>query len=308
MKYLSTIRFSLASFFLVLTATSVYGQQFSYSLAWQNTIRSYPSFARSIQRLRSQLNYKFALDFLLAEDNSELQCVRATISNLRPGDSTYFEMVHPNADPHLLEEFSLGDYSRFALYRATSFSDNSQYALLTDYVGTGSSRSLFLFKLVKNKWKLEDVFRFNSRFGGDFMFVALNHHQAIRVRQPDDATGYYREDEAYLAIVDDKLKTLFGFERIEIVSPANEDDAKWTIGTISLIDLNDDGFLDIVHTERIEIVHQTQEQWENFATKKMWLRLDNSEDFFSVKPDSILSSVVRKYIWNGNSYSFDHIK
>jgi len=189
-----------------------------------------------------------------------------------------------------------------------SFDGKEDYSILADSLELQGVFTLHLLRKTSNGWTECDSFVLGERFGGDFKVLTMNSHHFIRVRRPDDATGYYREDEAYLGIFDGKFKTLFGFIRIEIISPEGQEDANWKIGKVSFVDLNKDGFIDIVHTERTQIVFQAQKEWEKFALTQIWLRIDDSQGFFGVKPKHIISTIKRKYIWNNTTWSFDQIQ
>jgi hypothetical protein len=269
-----------------------------------------PAVARRLTALRGQMTYGFVLDFLFSRDSIRYQAP-FDLNILTVSDTADIRLLQSD-NPDVSEAFQLGGMKRFTVYRGTPFSGTIDYFLLAhssneSVYSSNRCDPAFRFDLFRHDlhgWIHCDSFVFTSRFGGDFRFLTINTRPVIRIRQADDRMGYYREDEAYLDINADKFRTLFGFSRIEI-NARQEERMDWLVGYISFVDLDGDGLRDIVHREREGVPDLSRLNWSEFASTQLWLRLDDSADFFKVNLEKTTSNRTFNYLFRSASSSFE---
>ena len=262
------------------------------SLFLQNTENASAgtSFSQRVQALKRQLKHKFVVDYLIhATDESGNPLIDSSwLSSPEDFHWTYQAKLPPG----VLEQFTLG--VTYNIYQIRSIRSNTMYILVSD-TGVGEGPGGFdLFEGNDSNWAHLDSFDFGGH-GGRVKFRRLNGQDVITVDRPTWSSGFqahFAIDEAIIAIDSGKFKTLFGTRSLELLSPPADSDelTLYTTRTISLKDLNGDGFLDIVEKERV-VKAITVEHSSLYDVK--------------VKSGGLVSKTERKYTWNQKTYSFD---
>lgn len=258
-----------------------------------------PAIANAIAELRKEMNYPFVIDFLLSHHRNE-----ASLEVLEDADTTEINLEKGFSAKNVVERFRIGEVI-YSLLTIKSLSGDRVYHLLvdSDMTAEGTSR-LDLFEFSQGAWNFCDSFPLSSRFYGLFEISTLNKHDVINVKMATDATGYYREEEAYLGISKNRFKTLFGFTRIELYQLEGKENSKWRVRKLFFVDLNHDGFVDIVEKTKEEIMNIPNSEWNGFMSK-LWLRTKDSEAFYKMRAKKIISEKEQRYIWNEKTNSFD---
>ncbi|HUI31618.1 MAG TPA: hypothetical protein VLX91_15515 [Candidatus Acidoferrales bacterium] len=258
-----------------------------------------PSITNAIQRLEKAMKFKFALGFLISHRRL------LNLEYLEDSDTTRIRMERNLFADNLIERFEIADYT-YDLWKVNSMRGDKEYYLLTDSTLNGTGElDLFLFEAGQSRFC--DSLQLSSRDEGLYQFTQLNNHSVIKVERAFDATGYYREDEAFVGISDEKFQDLFDFIRLEFYRPEDEENAKWKVQKISFVDLNQDGFVDIVESEKKEIINIPEAEWGAFASTKLWLRTKDSNYFYDLKAEKVLSKKQYKYLWDERRCIFSKV-
>ncbi len=229
-----------------------------------------------LKALRSQLKYKFALDFVisheLAGDTSEPESQEPKI--LHSGDSL------------ALEEFNC--HWDYRVYKFFSFDGRHNYFLLGKYVP--SFASLYLFTADSTDPTYLD--EYNGSLIGSFQFDTLNGGNIIRTEIYTTGSGFYGHHLFFLAISNDKFIEQFHCY-LEDLSAYN-DTTRRDLGSVKLIDLNGDGYRDI----RFESTEDMLDPNQDF---NVW----DEDELKSAKSLRNLSKSVKKFIWNPRTLVFE---
>ncbi|MBI1767563.1 MAG: hypothetical protein HYR67_04220 [Bacteroidetes bacterium] len=246
------------------------------------------------QNLREQLKYKFVLDFLLEYRTEDGKPLADTTEINDPEFISKREGKKLGKD--ILEQFELGGL--FSLYKVKSTTGVQDYYLVVNSETEDPTKSALDFSLLGNDtkhWNFFDSFYFHGH-GGGFQFDTLNRYNVIKVKRLNSGSPHSSEDEAYLGIVNDKFRVLFSTRRLELFSPERRDPIR-TMRNIKFVDLNGDGFLDILEETKVEAV-----------VKDELGKIKQYEEISRVKAKKMISKGVHKYYWNNSSYSFDRMK
>lgn len=252
-----------------------------------------PSIANALQELKKGMKYPFIIDFLVNTNRKQ-----DYFDDLEDKDTTEIKLGIKDSINNVIEKFSIGEII-YNYLKIKSLSGDKVYYILVDSNTTAEGVGrLDLFEQREGSWCFCDSFTISYRYTGLFEISKLNGHDVINVKKVTDATGYYREEEAYLGISNNRFKSLFRFTRIEFYQPEGEDVAKWKVGKISFADLNQDGFIDIEEKEKMELVEIPDYEWSEFASTKLWLRTKKSDYFYSLNARKVISEKKHRYIWN----------
>ncbi len=238
-----------------------------------------------IRQLREQLKFKFVLDFLI----EYVYTKDSTGSRYNPAllkDQRHVGIMNIFAR-RAIEEFQLGDV--FCVYRVNDLAGKHKYFLVVDLAPT--PYKLYLLDNNTRRWKLLDSFEFGGN-EADYEIENMGGYNIIKVQRRNFGSGRYTEDQALLGIVDGKFKTLFGNRNIELITPENGD-AFRTLKKITMVDLNGDGYLDIVEETIEEVI------------SKDVLKNPNNDEISQLKGKKLISRKKSKYYWNKMSYFFE---
>jgi len=252
-----------------------------------------------VEQLSTRLRHKFVLDFLLKHIKQNEVTVYDKQSNERyANEPEYVRKLEPS-DTAVLEEFMFIDYYR--LYKTRSLIGDKEYFLLAMY---GSSLvNLFLFTGDTCNTVLLDIFEFNAP-EARFSFEYLNSCHFLKIKRRKSGIGYYGKEEGILAIKNDRFQTLFSTKTIEIRYPEddNDENVARTINKILYIDLNHDGFQDILEESSKDVIDRGNAQ----ESGKSITAVD--ESYIKVRIKQSISRDTHEYLWNNTTYSFDKVK
>lgn len=204
---------------------------------WAQAVREvYQKAYDKVLSLRTKAKYKFAYHALMQLLDS------ATLYDSI--DYSDFEIRRGSEDPLALEEYELWSYYR--LYRFPSFDNTSNHYVIGEYlpgfagfflIGSDTSRASIIDRL--------DISR-----QGHFDRDTLNGGNILRIEYRTTGTGYYADHLMFVALVRGRFQTLYN-DYAEIFSSYPFSERPTTIkNTLRFVDLNRDGFLDILKTTK----------------------------------------------------------
>jgi hypothetical protein len=246
-------------------------------------------FERKAQGLRKQLKYKFALDFLMRYRYSDEVMRKYDTEHL--DDSSSMTKLTPNGK-YIVEEFMFFDW--YKLYKFHSYTGNDTYFILGWYCP--ALVALYLFKGDTIYPAVVDTFELGG-VGGSCTFGQMNGCNIMHIGRTFPGVGHYSEGEGILAIVDNKFRIIFSTRRIEITHPEHGDPRR-TMNKLSFVDLNNDGFIDILEESTEDIV----------AKEDLKFNPKHSIDYKQVKAKELIARKEHKYIWNDKTKLWDQIE
>lgn len=285
------------SFLLFISAGSLVRWPYHSTSQWDKCLQSAnPVVRNAIQKLENQMKYGFALRFLIGRQSVP------GLELLQANDTVRIRTEANFLARDLLERFRIGDYC-YDLWKIRSMNAKREYILLADSTITGTG-VLYLFLRKHAKWHFCDSLELSSTSEGLYEITQLNGHGVLKVKRAVDMTGLYEEEEGYVGISKDRFVDIFRFIRLEIYQAEGAKDSKWRVGEISLVDLNHDGFMDIVEKEKTEIMDMTTAAWDTFASSRLWLRTEHSSYFFNMSAKKIITQRRFSYFWNPKNSTF----
>lgn len=211
-----------------------------------STAKKQTQISDNIMRLKSELRYKFVLDFVVnylgAEppgfDTTAMQDPSLNVLVRKPG-------------PQVIQAFIYAG-TAYSLYNVNSFNGHQDYYLLT-----ASSPSdigeLYLLANDTSRWSLLDTFALPAH-QGKCMLQNVNGYHVIKVEQSPWGTGFSSTDEAFLGIINDKFKTLFGVKKIEVISLPNGT-AKQTVRSVKFVPAGVGNVPEIAEDDTVSIIN-----------------------------------------------------
>lgn len=191
---------------------------------------------KMIHQLRDSLPYKFPLDYLAEHLDS------TTLSNcVLFGEIGPFQMK----DKRVLEAFDLG--ISFGLYRYLSFDGKDRPFLLGSFSPRLGGFDLFTSDSIHTD-------QVSLPREGEFQFGTLNGGNVIKLLFPSSGTGAFEKYMKILAIKENHFYVLYE------ATLAAQATFPWStfpvrsITQVNFIDLNHDGYLDIVETTTVDSV------------------------------------------------------
>ncbi|TAK60482.1 MAG: hypothetical protein EPO24_06660 [Bacteroidetes bacterium] len=247
-----------------------------------------------IIKMRDSLNNKFVIDFLLTykANNDKPHIDTSTfewVDEIRLVKSNYNKK-------HCVEQFQIGGY--FTLYKIPPSKDSLTYYILIDSSSPGNG-SFYLFENNLSKWIFLDHFEIRSR-GCHFIFSTLNGCNIIKTSRMSWGTGYILEEEVYRSIMNGKFNILFSSRPAELTlfDGVNE---TCIIRNVDFVDINQDGFLDIVEEETM----QNGCNVEFGQIQHVFFLPEDERTPISLDPEAINWKKVSRYYWNNESFSFE---
>lgn len=191
-----------------------------------------------VQKLRSQLTYKFAVDYLI--EHSDTESIRAWALY-----SDSIKCVHPD-DPGVLEEFKLP--TDYKLYQYHSFDNKDTYYLLGEFIPGFYGFYLFSTDSVPPVYcdKVE------LPRDGRFEFGTLNGGSIIKYYYPTWGTGYFKKHFDIGAIDNNRFHLLYETTLAAEAEPPWSEFPERALTTIKYTDINGDGYLDIVEESVVD--------------------------------------------------------
>jgi hypothetical protein len=246
---------------------------------------------QNIQKLRGQLKFKFALNFLLEyKPEQRISMPPHPILDIYMLPDSEFVKKIECEDKEVLEGFYCGN--EYKLYKINSFIEGQDFYLLAES-SLSQTGALFLLGSDTTKWLFLDVFEFYAH-NGKYHLDKMNGHDLIKVCQSPWGTDYYSEEEAYLGIINSKFKTLFGNRTIEIHNAENGDNIR-TTRKLLFMNVTNSGLQDIVEDEKVEKVADEGQ-------------IHDFNDYYKLQPLQLISMKQTRFVWNGSTFTSDKAK
>jgi hypothetical protein len=236
----------------------------------------------ALHTLRSQLRCKYALDVAIKLDSS---------SKEEPGYHSRYghigiDTTH-SLEPHFLEAFDFSGH--WTLYKYTSFDAKTQF-----YLMEGSwhyPTRLFLISSDSRHAALLDRMSFDGGIES-IQFDTINGGHVLRIEDGYQQSGWVISSLTLVAIMDGKLLSQFhcrDLEAIPVWKPP-----KRSLANITFIDLNNDGYRDILYelSEDLLVPNQGISFWDDKQLR-------------TAKTLRNKSKIVEKYYWNSKSLTFE---
>jgi hypothetical protein len=245
-----------------------------------------------VDTLRSEMRYKFALDALV-QRKFELRFFGERLAKKYGEDINYFMVEEPPEDTLSLEEFRYYGES-FSLRRTLSMDGRKQYfVLIWNNIGP---QEITLLQDDTTHAVVLDTFEINATGENTLQCQRLNNTNILKISREYFGLGQYRKEEALVGIKNDKFNILFstkileGYDRMLDQDSISNEFVR-TMSSYKLVDLNNDGFLDIEETVTEDIIAAEKEK-----------------SYKQARVLSHVSDVKNRYFWNDNTHAFDKVR
>ncbi len=247
-----------------------------------------------VANLRSKLKYKFALDFLvqrkphLERFGTDTEMIQDMAQN-----AEYFRVV--DTSDSTAEEFFY--YDDYEVRKVPSFDEPAlSYFIIFNAFDT---RSIFLLADDTSHAVLLDTFPVNSVEGPDLDVISFNGKSILKLERTAYSLDRYIKQGCLLAIIDHRFRRLYTTTEMEVymADSVSDPDIGGRVNTgnyirsmanYRFIDLDGDGFLDLVEETRKDIVN-----------------MDNADDDFErATVIKHISSAEERFLWDPASNSF----
>ena len=229
-----------------------------------------------VKELRSNMKYRFALDFALHQGIS-----------YKVADYMYGVDTFPPSNPNVLEEFEC--YKHYRIYKYSSFDGKNQHFLLQQ--GFDWPLTLYLFRGDSIHATLMD--KFESSRQASFEFDTINGGNIIRVEEQTTGSGFYGHHLFLITINNDKFVEQFHcyLAYLDAMLP---DTVRRGLSTLKYINLNSDEYLDI-------LLESSEDMLDPNENPNVW----NKGELENAKVLHNLSKTVEKFIWNKANLNFE---
>ncbi|MGA2624331.1 MAG: hypothetical protein ABSF91_10795 [Bacteroidota bacterium] len=254
-----------------------------------------------VAKLRSKLKHKFILDFLIERKPEVKYRFEDRLMEMAM-DSSSFEIIDNPINlnvAHPLEAFSY--YEDYVIYRVPSFNGREQYYLLV--LGMLHPNELYLLADDTTRAILLDTLDVHTAGGSYMDFLTLNGKNVLKLSRIAPGVGFYFEQEAIAGLIDRRFKILFSIKTLEATNWTMDDKDSTerdkffrTMSSYKFVDLNGDGFLDIVEETTEDII--LPDESENSM----------GDDYRKGKVVSNVSKSENQFLWNDITYTFDKVK
>lgn len=228
--------------------------------------------SKLLSELRENLRYKFAFDFVTQHHHGEYL----------PGADT----IRPS-NPRALEAFTC--YNHYQLFRCASFDGKNQHFLLQE--GSDWPLTLYLFDTDTVHATLLD--KFESSGEATFDFDSINGGNILRIEEETTGSGFYGHHLFLYTIFHNKFIEQFHCY-LSFLNAMLSDTARRGTGTVKYIDLNNDGYLDILLETSVDLLDPS----ENLSGS-------NNGEPENAKVLRQVSRKVKKFIWNKITLTFE---
>jgi hypothetical protein len=231
-------------------------------------------------KVRSALKYKFPLDFVLHLDSASEASDSADWGFIR---QHYGIHIQNSSDPNALEQFECYA-SQYSLYRLSSFTAKARYFVLAESGEDSSSLTFYLFTGDSIHPRYLDKYAVGTQ-QASFRFDTLNGGDVFRINAKSTGTGLYDRSLILIAIKRGFLVDIFHCDLRYL--DATTDTTFRGLGSVKFVDLNKDGYLDIVYKLVVDVLAPSQ-------NPNVWIpgKLEKAKALYRS------SRVVEHYIWN----------
>lgn len=216
--------------------------------------------SKLVANLRSQLKYKFVLDFLEKNQPERLILGERLIEKWGKDEESF--RLLPKRDSNEIEAFRY--FLPYHLYPVKTFDGEGPYYLLS-LSSLGHAEYFLLSE--RETGALLDSLEFSFKADPKMEFFELNHHNFIRINQSLWGSGARTNREDIVGIVSGRFVNFFTIFLLDAndwtMAPEDRGD-HFTRKTrlAHYLDLNEDGFLDIKVEGSEDVILMQDDSWE----------------------------------------------